>query len=48
MKKPVSELQKRKKLERLKYYESKEGTEKLLDEKYGEYDDTMRDDVIDE
>lgn len=48
MKKPVSELQKRKRLERLKYYESKEGTEKLLDEKYGAYDDTMRDDIIDE
>jgi hypothetical protein len=48
LKQPVSELQKRKKLERLKYYESKEGQQKLLDEQYGEYDDTMRDDIIDE
>ena len=48
MKQPVTELQKRKKLERLKYYESKEAQQKLLDEQYGEYDDTMRDDVIDE
>ena len=48
MKQPVTELQKRKKLEKYKYYESKEGTQKLLDEQYGEYDDTMRDDVIDE
>jgi hypothetical protein len=48
MKQPVTELQKRKKLERYKYYESKEGQQKLLDEQYGEYDDTMRDDVIDE
>jgi hypothetical protein len=32
LKQPVSELQKRKKLERLKYYESKEGQQKLLDE----------------
>jgi hypothetical protein len=48
MKQPVTELQKRKKLDRYKYYESKEGQQKLLDEQYGEYDDTMRDDIIDE
>jgi len=48
MKKPISELQKRKRLERYKYYESNEGTQKLLDEQYGDYDDTMRDDIIDE